>query len=225
MRLIALICLGLVLMAGPAAADFASGFRTGGFAKPYSPGPGPSYGGGHKRSYGYRPQPRATIGGPSAAEIRGRAQGRYGPAQVPRRQYYRLDDWDRREHRRRKYHRNDRPIYYGDTIRRDETIVVVPRPVPAPPPPEIDVVVPVPVPVPVPDVRGPRFAPARGVLPSVPPFAVGQPLPPREPFVTLDWWRFDLPEPPPGQQYVRMGRDVLLIDSTSRMVIELVEPG
>lgn len=73
------------------------------------------------------------------------------------------------------------------------------------------------------DPRSPRsIALARGVdVPSAP-FAVGRPLRRGVPQVTLNWRSYGLPEPPIGQIYVRVGRDLLLIEATSRRVVALV---
>ena len=54
---------------------------------------------------------------------------------------------------------------------------------------------------------------------------VGEALPPNLPHVTLDWRQFDLPEPPPGQIYARVKRDVLLITATGRIVKKVVPQG
>lgn len=160
---------------------------------------------------------RGVSRGVSAAQIRSRAQGRTGPA-LTLGQRARLDSQIHKKFRpwRKRYRYN--PIFYGDTIREETIVVVNPPAPPAPPEPEV-----VAEPAPPPDPRGPRFTPARGVVPAGPKFAVGAPLPRRQPFVTLDWRRFDLPEPDIGREYVRMGRDVLLIDSSSRIVIETVD--
>lgn len=72
-----------------------------------------------------------------------------------------------------------------------------------------------------PDIRGPRFDTARrpGSLPTV-----GQPLPHGRPHVALDWEDYDLPEPPRGHAYVRFDGAVLLIESSTRIVREVVWP-
>jgi len=79
-------------------------------------------------------------------------------------------------------------------------------------------------PAPPPDPRGPAIRRARGA-PAEPAFTVGEPLPSSLPHVTLDWRLFDLPEPPPGFIYARVGRDVLLITADSRVVEKVVPPG
>lgn len=72
-----------------------------------------------------------------------------------------------------------------------------------------------------PDIRGPRFETARRPD-SVP--APGERLPHGRPHVALDWEDYDLPEPPPGQSYVRFEGAVLLIESATRIVREVVWP-
>ncbi|HUF56229.1 MAG TPA: RcnB family protein [Thermohalobaculum sp.] len=72
-----------------------------------------------------------------------------------------------------------------------------------------------------PDIRGPRIETARRPD-SVP--APGQRLPQGRPHVALDWEDYDLPEPPPGQTYVRFDGAVLLIESATRVVREVVWP-
>ncbi|MBY8974730.1 RcnB family protein [Rhodobacteraceae bacterium NNCM2] len=253
MRKTLITSLAACLLAAPAPADVAFRFGIGNFAQPYAPRPyaqPPRHYDGNrgygKRDYGdrgygdrgypshrpvrpdgpYRGGPAPVYRGPgtSAAEIRGRAQGRYGPAMTPsqraaieaQRARERKDYW---RHKRR-YGPAYPPLYYGDTIRREEQVVVIQPPAPIPPPkPEfLEPILP-------PDMRGPRFAPARGLPPPIPGYVVGEPLPPGEPYVALDWWQFDLPEPVIGREYIRIGNDVLLIDSASRMVLERVEPG
>lgn len=211
MKQIAMLALVLGAFCVPAQAGGNFFIGTGKFASPR---------GMHQKVYGANRGQR-TIGIPtrgiSAAQVRSKAQGRTGPAQTLGNRA-RIDAAAKRRYR--PYHKRQRynPVFYGDTIR-EETIVIVQPPAPAPPPePEVVVV------TPPPDPRGPRFAPARGIVPAAPLFAVGAPLPRREPFVTLDWRRFELPEPGIGQEYVRLGRDVLLIDSTSRVVLEAVQP-
>jgi len=74
--------------------------------------------------------------------------------------------------------------------------------------------------------RGPlRLRPARGVAPAETAYSLGEALPPNLPHVTLNWQQFDLPEPPPGQLYVRIGNDVLLITAAGRIVESVVPPG
>lgn len=72
-----------------------------------------------------------------------------------------------------------------------------------------------------PDVRGPRFETARrpGFVP-----AIGQRLPRGRPHVALDWEDYDLPEPPRGHAYVRFDGAVLLIESSTRVVREVIWP-
>jgi Ni/Co efflux regulator RcnB len=76
-----------------------------------------------------------------------------------------------------------------------------------------------------PDARGPlRLSPARGIAAGAPAYSVGEALPSGLPHVTLDWRRFELPEPPPGRIYARVGRDVLLITSSGRVVESVLPP-
>ncbi len=94
-------------------------------------------------------------------------------------------------------------------------------PVPAPP------VVATPAePPPPPDPHGPlRLTPARGIVPAAAPYRIGEALPPDLPHVTLAWRQFDLPEPPAGRLYARVGRDVLLITAAGRIVESVLPPG
>jgi Ni/Co efflux regulator RcnB len=102
-----------------------------------------------------------------------------------------------------------------------EPVAVGPPPAPVPP------VVAAPVePPPPPDPRGPlRLTSARGIVPAEAPYIIGEALPTGLPHVTLAWRQFDLPEPPPGQLYARVGRDVLLITATGRIVESVLPPG
>jgi Ni/Co efflux regulator RcnB len=102
---------------------------------------------------------------------------------------------------------------------------------PAPSAPPLEVVAPPvavapPEPAPIPDPRGPLFlAPARGVAVDAEDWQVGDVLPAGVPQVTLDWRRYDLPEPPPGRLYARVGRDVLLITASDRVIESVLPPG
>lgn len=113
--------------------------------------------------------------------------------------------------------------YYGGYRRRDrdrEPAPVAPKPVPPP-----EVVAPV-EPPPPPDPHGPlRLTLARGVEPAPTPYSLGEALPSNLPHVTLDWRKFDLPEPPSGHIYARVRRDVLLITSVGRVVEKVLPPG
>ena len=111
--------------------------------------------------------------------------------------------------------------FYGHRRRAREPVAVEPPPAPAPP------VVAAPAePPPPPDPHGPlRLTPARGIAPAEAPYRLGEALPPGLPHVTLAWRQFDLPEPPPGQLYARVGRDVLLITATGRIVESVLPPG
>ena len=127
----------------------------------------------------------------------------------------------RRPERRRRHHglflfSRD---YHGGTRRR------VPDPVPDPVPVPPVVVVPV-EPPPPPDPHGPlRRTLARGLEPVPAPYSLGEALAPNLPHVTLDWRKYDLPEPPPGRLYARVGRDVLLITAAGRVVEKVLPPG
>ncbi|HSF96510.1 MAG TPA: RcnB family protein [Thermohalobaculum sp.] len=75
-----------------------------------------------------------------------------------------------------------------------------------------------------PDPLGPlNRSLARGAAAPEPPWQLGHPLPAGLPHVTLDWRRYDLPEPPAGRLYARVGRDVLVITAAGR-VVERVMP-
>ena len=41
-------------------------------------------------------------------------------------------------------------------------------------------------------------------------------------WIITDWWNFDLPAPPPGYDWVRVGDDALLIDEYSGRVVQVV---
>ncbi|MEM8792988.1 MAG: hypothetical protein AAGE80_15315 [Pseudomonadota bacterium] len=109
-----------------------------------------------------------------------------------------------------------------DFTPREETVVIVKPPAPPPEPPEEVVEV---TPPPPPDPRGPRFERARIPGRSDLSYAVGDRVPRREPVVTLDWRRFDLPEPDSGTTYVRVGREVLVMDVFTREVLQIATPG
>jgi len=80
-------------------------------------------------------------------------------------------------------------------------------------------------PPPPPDPRGPlRRTYARGIVPAEAPYRLGEALPPGLPHVTLAWRQYDLPEPPPGRLYARVGRDVLLITAAGRVVDRVLPP-
>lgn len=76
-----------------------------------------------------------------------------------------------------------------------------------------------------PDPRGPRFAPARGIAAQSPRIVIGGPLPFGQPHVALDWRKYDLPEPGAREGYIRIGRDVLVIDTVTRLVLRRAETG
>ena len=108
------------------------------------------------------------------------------------------------------------PFVYSDDDDDDEgDVLVVPIPVPQPreelaAPPE------------PPDPRG-SFTriPARGVASSRQPFEPGATIGAGVPVVVLDWRTHALPEPPPGQMWVRVAGQVLRIDSASREILAL----
>lgn len=144
----------------------------------------------------------------------------------PDRDSYFGDRPARRDRRHRPRHRPPRPALpygyyydYDDDYDRDETVVVPP---PAPPPAPVPLASPVDQPPPDPRGRS-RFVPARGVAAEPSAYTIGEPLPPGVPHVTLDWAYYRLPEPPPGRIYARVGRDVLLIEAASRVVVGRIE--
>jgi Ni/Co efflux regulator RcnB len=103
---------------------------------------------------------------------------------------------------------------------------VEPRPVPIPILPVPPVAAAPTEPPPPPDPHGPLWLiPARGIVPAEAPYRLGEALPPGLPHVTLAWRQFDLPEPPPGRLYARVGRDVLLITAAGRIVESVLPPG
>lgn len=103
------------------------------------------------------------------------------------------------------------PFYVAPDPAEPETIYV-PAPEPEQPTPEA------PPPEPL-DPKGTiRRIPARGVAaPDTAP-ALGAAIAQDVPLVILDWRAHDLPEPPPGDVWVRLRRDVLRIDATTRVV-------
>ncbi|MBK0398596.1 RcnB family protein [Limibaculum sp. M0105] len=122
----------------------------------------------------------------------------------------------RPDHRPRPPHRY-RPhgLFFPFFVERDRSepeTVYVPVPFPEPPPPEVTPPEPL-------DPRGSiRRLPARGAsAPDATP-AVGAAIAPGVPLVILDWRLHDLPEPPAGEQWVRLRREVLRIDATTRVV-------
>ena len=135
--------------------------------------------------------------------------------------------WVKRRAERRPVRRNHgfflfQPHSHGHRHHQErEPAPVEARPAPVPP-----VAVAPAEPPPPPDPRGPLWlTPARGVVPAAAPYSLGEALPPGLPHVTLDWRQFDLPEPPPGRLYARVGRDVLLITAAGRIVERVLPPG
>ena len=136
----------------------------------------------------------------------------------------------RRSHRRHdrrpgRRHHGSFPFphhIHGDHSRRERRA----EPVPAPPAPAPPVAVAPVEPPPPPDPHGPlRLTPARGVVSGAAPYVVGEALPGNLPHVTLDWRKFELPEPPPGRIYARVGRDVLVITAAGRVVESVLPRG
>ena len=110
---------------------------------------------------------------------------------------------------------------YNDYYDQDSPLALPPAPTLPPEPPVVEAPA---EPPPPPDPRGPlRLTAARGVAPAEPLYALGEPLPPDLPHVTLDWRQYDLPEPPAGRLYARIGRDVLLITEVDRVVEKVVD--
>jgi hypothetical protein len=132
-------------------------------------------------------------------------------------------------HRKRGHHGSAPRLHYYPYLysRHYRGYRVEREPVPAPVPVEVAPPPPIAVaPPPPPDPWGPlRRTPARGIAPIAVPYSLGEALPPDLPHVTLNWRQFDLPEPPPGQLYARVGHDVLLITATGRIVESVVPPG
>ncbi|MDH3668684.1 MAG: hypothetical protein OEN23_17300 [Paracoccaceae bacterium] len=109
--------------------------------------------------------------------------------------------------------------YGGDRVERADPPPAPPAARPAPPPDPVVETEP-------PDPRGPaRRAVARGLTPAVETFPIGEALPAGLPHVMLDWRYYDLPEPPAGRIYARVGRTILLITPEDRIVERIVEPG
>lgn len=136
------------------------------------------------------------------------------------------DRWRHRKPKRRSFRRshaypyNVSPYY---RIYRDDRVETVPeRQAPRVEPP-VTVAPAEPLPPP-PDPRGPLRLMARGGEPASAPYNVGEALPTGLPHVTLDWRRYDMPEPPPGRIYARVGRDVLLITAIGRVVEKILPP-
>lgn len=139
----------------------------------------------------------------------------------------RNDAWWGPRQRRWHPHHSPKPYpYYVPPYYRSYREDIVERtPVAPPAAPTVPVVAaPAEPPLP-PDPRGPVRLMARGGAIASAPYNVGEALPSNLPHVTLDWRHYDLPEPPPGQVYARVGRDVLLITATSRIVESVVPPG
>ena len=121
-----------------------------------------------------------------------------------------------REYRRRKLFLL--PIRERTLVER-EPPPVEPRPKPARPK-KPEAVVDKALPNPAGDARLVR---ARGTRLD-PAITIGTVLPTRLPHVTLDPVRFNLPSAPPGQIYARVRGQVYLIDQTTRLVRDRIEP-
>ncbi len=128
-------------------------------------------------------------------------------------------DRPRRDRPRRRLRRLHPFFLYPNGLRYREDRVERADPPPAPPPDPAAESEP-------PDPRGPaRRAIARGLTPAAETFPIGEALPAGLPHVTLDWRYYDLPEPPAGRIYARVGRTILLITPGDRIVERIVEPG
>jgi len=197
--MIVTLALGLAL-AAPAAAEFRFSARIG------SAGSGV-----------------AMLRGGGAAWVERRVKQR-----TARRTERRMERQTERRLKRRAERRRHRGLFlfgrhfHGSHRRRArEPVPVQPPPAPAPP-----VVVAPAEPPPPPDPHGPLWlTPARGIAPAAAPYRLGEALPPGLPHVTLAWRQFDLPEPPRGRLYARVGRDVLLITAGGRVVERVLPPG
>lgn len=71
--------------------------------------------------------------------------------------------------------------------------------------------------------RGPQWRPPRDYF--VRSWRFGEVLPygwytPE--YRVLDWWAYDLPEPPPGYDWVRVGEDALLVDDFDGRIVQVV---
>lgn len=114
---------------------------------------------------------------------------------------------------KRRFRRPHFPIIVERERRVETRIVEVPVETPPPEKPET-------APPPPPDPRGTfRRLPARGTGASRPVPEPGAVIAAGRPLVLLDWRAYALPEPGPGQSWVRLGRAVLLIDLDTREVI------
>lgn len=103
-----------------------------------------------------------------------------------------------------------------------------PEVTPTPLPPEPEVVAPPAAveetpPEPLDPAGSARMVTARGVVLG-PRYAVGDALPASQPYVILDPVRHGLPQPPEGELYARVRRDVFRIRIGSREIVEKVTP-
>ena len=130
-----------------------------------------------------------------------------------------------RRHKRQHYpyhdrHRNGR-LYLIPERERKRTEVA-----PPPPEPEIDKTdtsaAPLPPPEPLDPAGSARLLTARGVALG-PQYAVGDTLPSDQPYVILDPVRHGLPQPPQGEIYARVRREVFRIRIGSRQILEQID--
>ncbi|MDB5448692.1 MAG: hypothetical protein JWQ97_4009 [Phenylobacterium sp.] len=71
--------------------------------------------------------------------------------------------------------------------------------------------------------RGPAWRPPRGFYARA--WRFGEILPYgwyTPDYRVLDWWDYDLPEPPPGYDWVRVGADAMLIDDYTGRIVQVV---
>jgi Ni/Co efflux regulator RcnB len=106
------------------------------------------------------------------------------------------------------------PVIIGrERVERETVFVPVPVAIPAPPPRPV-------IPEPPPDPRGPAARlPARGVIADRVTLTAGDTIDGGVPLVMLDWRGHALPEPAPGDAWVRLGRQVVLIEIATRRVV------
>lgn len=202
--LVPILALGLsVAASGPAEAGAGISIRIGSGWDMPRPGPG------HTRTPGTGSVATSpwVVGKP---EPKGRPRHGHGHDRH-------RDDWRRDRYGYRSHYLG----HYGGTLYTAPGGQVPPPVVEAPPvaaaPPE---------PAPPPDPRGPlRLSPARGAAVTSENWEVGEALPPGVPQVTLDWRRYELPEPPSGRIYARVGRTVLVITASDRVIESVLPPG
>ena len=102
----------------------------------------------------------------------------------------------------------------------DREVIVIERPPDDPPE-----AAPEPEPDTPPDPSGPFAGQrARGADRAGEGIAVGATLPRGMVYVTLNWRTYDLPRPPDGEIYARVGREVVRLDPASRRVTARIRP-